>query len=280
VSPRGPSLGRSPWPAAAWTMTAFTFVALAVAVLGSVLSRTVVLDALALWPVAALVVPAALLGLRGGRNRAIVPLVLITWLLGTVGLHLGGAENLPSAASTVSADLSGIETARLAVVIDDVSLRVAPGPFQVAPAPVGGSAGVPVVQRVSGPTATVLTVTDDPTRSPWFRFGVFDLSLTPGVIWELRVRVAHFDMDLREVEVGGGRLEAATGRVLLGNPSGDVTLEVAGNIEISVPPDAQGTALGTTRVPDGWFVEDPASPAEWTGWRIVVVSGSVRISSR
>ena len=258
----------------------FTLVALAVAVLGSVLSRTVVLDALALWPVAALVVPAALLGLRGGRNRALVPLVLITWLLGTVGLHLGGADQLPSAAATVSADLSGVETVRLAVVIDDVSLRVGPGPFQVAPAPVGGTAGVPVVQRVSGSTATVLTVTDDPSRSPWFRFGVFDMSLTPGVIWDLRVSVAHFEMDLREVDVAGGRLEAATGRLLLGNPNGDVTLEVAGNIEISVPSDVQGTAVGTTRVPEGWSVEDSASPGQWTGWRIVVVSGSVRISSR
>ncbi len=261
-------------------MTVFTLVALVVAVLGSVLSRTVVLDALALWPVAALVIPAAVLGLRGGRNRALVPLVLITWMLGTVGLHLGGADQLPSAASTVSADLSGVETARLAVVIDDVSLRVGHGPFQVAPAPVGGTAGVPVVQRVSGSTATVLTVTDDPTRSPWFRFGVFDMSLTPGVIWDLRVSVAHFEMDLREVEIAGGRLEAATGRVMLGDPSGDVTLEVAGNLEISVPPDTQGTAVGTTRVPAGWTVEVPGGHTEWTGWRIVVVSGSVRISSR
>ncbi len=280
MSPRGPAPGRSAWPAAAWTMTVFTFVALTVAVLGSVLSRTVVLDALALWPVVALVIPAALLGWRGGRNRALVPLVLITWMLGTVGLHLGGADHLPSAASTVSADLSGVETARLALVIDDVSLRVTSGPFEVAPAPVGGTAGVPIVQRVSGSTATVLTVTDDPSRSPWFRFGAFDLSLTPGVIWDLRVSVAHFEMDLREVEVAGGRLDATAGRVLLGHPSGDVTLEVAGNIEISVPADVQGTAVGANTVPDGWSVEDASAPTERTGWRIVVVSGSVRISSR
>jgi hypothetical protein len=38
-------------------MTAFTLVALAVGIAGNVLSRAVVLDAIALWPLAALVPP-------------------------------------------------------------------------------------------------------------------------------------------------------------------------------------------------------------------------------
>ena len=80
-------------------MTGLTLVALAVGIAGNVLSRTAVLDAIALWPLAALVVPAALIGLKGGRHRALAPLVLLTWMLVTVGLHLGGVAGLPSGAA-------------------------------------------------------------------------------------------------------------------------------------------------------------------------------------
>lgn len=263
-------------------MTGFTVLALAVGVLGNVLSPTVVLDALALWPIAALVVPAALLARRGGRRAALAPLVLITWLLVTVGLHLGGLPALPSAASGVEAELAGIESARLTVYIDDLAVRVGTGPFAVAPAPTGGTVGVPVVQTVSGSTAMALTITDDPDRSPWFRFGAYDISLPTGPVWDVRMRVETLDADLRDLAVSGGRLEAATGRVVLGRPDGEVLVSVVGDLEIWVPGDVPAVAEGATETPPDWVIDGntATAPVAGAGWRLVVESGSVRIVSR
>jgi hypothetical protein len=282
VSAGGPPVGRSPWPVAAWAMTLFTVLALSVGIVGNVLSRTAVLDAIALWPLAALVIPALLMGLRGGRNRALAPLVLLSWLLVTVGLHLGGVEGLPSSAAAVRSDLAGITEARLTVAIADLSLSVRSGEFEVAPLPVGGSVGPPVLERVSGTTATALTLTDDTARSPWFRFGEYRITLPPAIEWNLRIAVSGMDLDLRDVNVVGGRFESATGHLVLGEPDSPTTVDVAGDIEVSVPRDIPVQVIGSTRVPDDWAVEDDGarSPTAGDGWTIRVVSGSVRIVSR
>lgn len=278
----GPPVGRSPWPVAAWAMTGFTLMALVVGIAGNVLSRTAVLDAIALWPIAALAVPAALIGLKGGRHRALAPLMLISWMLITFGLHLGGFEGLPSTAAAVTTDLSGSDAVRLTVSVDDLALKIGQGSFEVSPSPVGGQAGVPVIERVSGTTATALVVTDDPDRSPWFRFGEYRISLDSGIAWDLRIRVGGLDADVSEVDVAGARFEASTGRVALGAPSAPTTVEIAGNIEVSVPAGVAVTVAGTTRVPSDWIVdgEGATAPVDGDGWTIRVLSGSVRIVSR
>lgn len=263
-------------------MTAFTVLALAVGIAGNVLSRTAVLDALALWPLAALVVPALLLGRKGGRQRALAPLVLLSWMLVTVGVHLGGVAGLPSTAAAVTTELAGIDQARLTVMVDDLSLRIESGDFEVRPLPVGGTVGAPILEQVSGSSATALTVTHDPTRSLWFRFGEYGVTLPPGLAWDLRIAVAGIDLDLRDTEVVGGRLEAGTGTVLLGLPSAPVTLEVAGDIEVSVPADGAVTVIGASSVPDGWAGDGQTAtaPVEGDGWTIRATAGSVRIVSR
>lgn len=282
MSVGGPPVGRDPWPVAAWAMTGFTLLALAVGIAGNVLSRTVVLDGLALWPLAALAVPAALIGRSGGRHRALAPLLLVSWMLITVGLHLGGFEGLPSTASAVTTDLSGTDTARLTVSVDGLAVKIGQGPFEVSPSPVGGSGGVPVIERVSGTAATALVVTDDPDRSPWFRFGEYRISLDSGIAWDLRIRVEGLDADVSQVDVVGARFEASTGRVVLGAPSAPTTVEIAGDIEVSVPAGVAVTVIGSTRVPSDWTVdgEDATAPVVGEGWTIRVLSGSVRIVSR
>lgn len=278
----GPPVGRSPWPVAAWAMTVFTILALSVGIVGNVLSRTAVLDALALWPLAVLVIPALLMGLRGGRHRALAPLVLLTWLLVTVGLHLGGVAGLPSSAAAVRSDLAGITEARLTVAIDDLSLSMRAGDFEVTPLPVGGDVGAPVLERVSGTAASALTLTDDTARSPWFRFGEYRVTVPPDAAWNLRIAVSGMDLDLRDINLVGGRFESATGRILLGDPEIPTSIEVAGDIEVSVPADVPVEVIGSARVPDGWTVEGNGAraPVTGAGWTIRVVAGSVRIVSR
>lgn len=263
-------------------MTGFTVVALTVGIVGNVVSRSLVLDAIALWPIAALVIPAALIGLKGGRNRALAPLMLLSWLLVSVGVHLSGVDGMPSSAASIRTDLTGIGSARLTIAVDDLSLRIDPGAFEVAPVPVGGAIGVPVVERVSGTSATALVVTDDPDASVWFRFGEYRIRLDEGVAWDLRVAVSSFDIDARDLDVASARLVADTGRLALGPPRTATTVEVAGDIEVSVPSGAAVTVIGTTRVPSGWTVTDngASAPVEGEGWTIRVTSGSVRIVSR
>ena len=278
----GPPVGRSPWPMAAWLMTGFTVLALAVGIAGNVLSRTAVLDAIALWPLAVLVIPAFLIGLRGGRHRALAPLVLLSWLLITVGLHLGGVEGLPSAAAVVRSDLTGLTEARLTVAIEELSLRMGAGDFEVMPLPVGGGVGAPVVERVSGTAAADLTLTDDTDVSPWFRFGEYRVTVPAVVAWTMRISVSGIDLDLRDVNLVGGRFQAATGQILLGMPEAPAGLDLAGDIEVSVPAEAPVRVIGSTSVPDDWVVEGDGARAPVTGdgWTIRVVSGSVRIVSR
>jgi hypothetical protein len=263
-------------------MTLFTVLALSVGIAGNVLSRTAVLDAIALWPIAVLVIPAFFVGLRGGRHKALAPLVLLSWLLVTVGLHLGGVEGLPSSASAVRSELAGITEARLTVAINDLSLTVRAGDFAVTPLPVGGAVGAPVLERVSGTAATALTLTDDTERSPWFRFGEYRVSLPPAIEWNLRIAVSGMDLDLREVNLVGGRFESATGRLLLGEPEAPASLDVAGDLEVSVPGGVPVRVIGSARVPDDWAVEGNGAraPAAGDGWTIRIVSGSVRIVSR
>lgn len=263
-------------------MTGLTVTALAVGIVGNVVSRSLVLDAIALWPIAAVALPAALIGLKGGRHLALAPLVLLSWLLVSVGVHLSGVAGMPSSAAAVRTDLAGIESARLTVAVDDLSLRIGAGPFEVAPVPVGGASGVPVVERVSGTSATALVVTDDPDASVWFRFGEYRIRLDQGVAWDLRVTVSGFDIDARDLELASARLVADTGRLELGQPPAAATVEVGGDIEVSVPSDAAVTVIGTTRVPSDWTVSDngATAPAEGEGWTIRVTSGSVRIVSR
>lgn len=282
MTDRGPLPGRSPWPASAWAMVGLTLVALSVGILGSVLSPSIVLDAVAIWPFAALAVPAFLLGLRGGRSRALAPLVLISWMLITVGLHLGGVDGLPSGAATLRPDIGAVSTARLSVAVPDLGLRIGSGDFEIRPAPVGGRAGAPVVEQVTGSAAAAVTVTDDREASPWFRYGEYEIDLPSSSAWDLRIAVASVDLDLSGVTVSGARIEAATGRIVLGTPTQAATIRLTGAIEVSVPPDVPVRVTGTTSVPDDWQTDgdDAVSGIEGDGWTIIAESGSVRIVSR
>lgn len=263
-------------------MVGLTLIALSVGVLGSVLSPSVVLDAVALWPVAALAVPAVLLGFRGGRARALAPLVILSWMLVSVGLHLGGGVGLPSTSATLRPELPGISEARLAVTIPDLTLKIEAGDLEIRPAPVGGRAGVPVVEQVTGSTAASLVVTDDRDRSRWFRFGEYRVSLPPDVRWDLQIRVASVDLDLSSVPVDGGRIEAATGRIVLGPVSEATLLSVDGDVEVLVPAGTPVRVNGTTAVPSDWVVDgdDAVAPVAGDGWVIRAESGAVRIVSR
>jgi len=263
-------------------MVGLTILALTVAVLGRILSPSIVLDAVALWPLAALALPAIIIGFSGGRRRALAPLVLLSWILIAVGLHLGRLEGLPSSAATITADLGSAADGRLVAALPDVALVVGPGPFAVAPLPSGGTGGVPVIERVAGDTSVSLTLTDDPDRSVWFRFGTFEVTLPSSPSWNLQLEGKRIEADLRSVTVTAVTLRAPTGSVQLGPPPGGVVVEVEGDFDMSVPSDVPVTVMGPATVPGGWTVNgDTAhSPTDGAGWRIVVGSGSVRIATR
>ena len=96
-----------------FTMATVAFV---VAVVANLLSTTLILDLAALWPAIALaliMIPVALL--RRGPWRWAPPMILLTWLLSGLGLHLNAVSILPSAVGDIEigVDASNVGTAKL-----------------------------------------------------------------------------------------------------------------------------------------------------------------------
>lgn len=257
-----------------------TVAALGLGIVGRILSPSLVLDLVALWPLAVLAVPAIFLGLAGGRRRALAPLVLLSWLFVGVGLHLGSFTGLPSAAAAVDIDVSGADSGRLALSAADVTVSVRAGPFSIRPQPIGGIGGVPVVEQVAGGTAVSLTVTDDRTRSEWFRFGAWDMDVPVGTAWDLRLSARSVDADLSEVSVVRAQIVAEVGTVRLGEVGQETVVEVDGDVAVLVPTGSAVTVVGEASVPAAWTSTSSGatSPTDGVGWRIEVVGGSVRIA--
>lgn len=257
-----------------------TFVALGLGVVGRILSPTIVLDLVALWPMLGLVVPAVVLGLRGGRRWALPPLVVLTWLLVGVGLHLGSLTGLPSTAAAVEVDLGDASEGRLVLSAADLAVSIGEGPFTISPRPTGGTGGVPVVERVAGGSAVSLAVSDDVERSVWFRFGSWDVDVPSSISWDMRVTAATVDADLTDLTVSRVELVVDSGVVRLGTTTSSAVVEVDGTMTVVVPSGSPVTVVGEADVPAGWSATDggAASPADGVGWLIEVVGGSVRIS--
>ncbi len=279
-----PVQDRSVWPMAALAMAAVTILVVAFGVVTGILSATVVLDVLALWPLGALAIPAWLFARFKKSSKALgLPgLLVVTWLVAALGLHLSAWSLLPSAAG----DMVGPETGSISSV--DLSLDISgridigssPGSalYITGPLRTGGSTGVAEAfeQTANQDLTLVLAERDD---SDWFRFGGWRLLINPAARWSLDLAADVVDADLVSVDVAALSLRAASGRVALGAPSGEVSVSVSGPIRISVPDGVAVVVVGPavappgwSRLPDGWTSNTPGP-----GWRIEVVDSEAAV---
>lgn len=252
-----------------------------------ILSPSVVLDVIALWPVGALAVPVAVAAWmrrrRSPRSLGLPGLILVTWLVAGLGLHLSAWEGLPSAAADVEGPGRGtFSVASMTVALPSGRLEVgstASGSlYRTGPLREGGEIGVPEAfeQSLDGSATIVLGERSD---SDWYRFGGWWVQLDPSTRWSLDLAATDVDIDLSVVELASLALAARSGMLTLGVPAEDATVSVDGPLRISIPDGVSvlvvGPAVappGWARLPDGW-----ASDASGPGWRIEVVNAQAAV---
>jgi hypothetical protein len=250
---------------------------LLVAVFLGYLSRSVVHDLVAWWPVwLALVVLVALArGRRWGRVR-VSALVPIVWL-GVVSLfvagHILGWAAMPSASTDLNGPQGGsVATGALSARISGV-LRVGSGQseflYAVEPLRSGGDIGPPVaVEQLQG--ANIAVVLDDAPDPGLYTYAGWEIDLDESPTWSLALG-GDITADLSELRLSSLQLDGE-GSVELGQPTNSVVVTVAGDFELLVPSGVAARVVGQAAVPADWVEVDDGfqSPVPGMGWVISV----------
>lgn len=250
-------------------MIGLTLLAGAVGIAGRILSPAVVLDVVALWPlgVLALAVDAILRRRRRLQPRlaAVVPLLLLTWLLVGAGAHLSGWRALPSAAADQRiASVEGITQARLQLRATDAVLVVEPTTELLATVEMirrGGDVHPPAVGlAVEGDRVAV--VVEEASEGGWFRFAGWRLGLAGDVTWVIEL---------------SGRGTATLGRLGAGT-----RLRTQGEWRVVVPRGQPVRVLGEAEVPADWepIPGGSRAPAEGEGWILEPERGPLVVGTR
>jgi hypothetical protein len=253
-----------------------------------VLSASVWLDIVALWPMAAVgLVATPVVWLATGRrdrHQAIAGLSLLTWLIVGLALHLAAADFLPVAATTVLGPPDAPAAASLVVDMPDAVIDVGgvrSNSYRVAPLRTGGNVAAPsVLEQVSADAFTVAVVPR--SDAGVFRFGGWAIGLGDGTTWTLRLAAGELDLDLTGVALAGAALRADRGVVRLGQPEIPSTVSMSGTQTVIVPRDVPVLLRGEGRVPADWSLIDGGgaeSPTPGDGWTLVAESGSTVVVS-
>lgn len=274
-----------PFTVAAWMLVVAVLVAGAAGVLGGILSSSLVVDLAALWPLPALaILVGALVAWRGRSRRsgAVLPLAILSAFVLAGAIHLGGWDQLPSATARLSgpppADLSA-PTELIAQISGDLVVRAHPDgvAYRVDPILRGGSAGVPRATETSVDGAMSVTLEAAEETPSWYTFAGWRVGLHPDVTWRL-VLNGTIDADLTAVVLSSAAI-AGSGTLRLGQPPGDVSVIIAGDFDVTVPPGVAVIVDGEAHVPASWEASgggavSPVDPEDGA-WRISVQGDAV-----
>lgn len=249
------------------------------------LSRSVLLDLVAWWPVWLGLVLLALIGWIRRRRQAgaggPVPLLATFILILFINAHLYGWDAMPSAASRLTGpEVDGITAAALSARIDgELSIAVADHGFlySVEPLRRGGDVALPAaMEREEGVALAV--VLEPVTDAGLYTFSGWELALHPGPVWTLTLS-GMLDGDFRGVAVAGVQLEGS-GELTMGRADTPTPVTVSGTYTLTVPAGVAVTVVGEAQVPGGWTRTDSGyqSPTAGEGWVISIAPGAaVRI---
>jgi hypothetical protein len=265
----------------AWLLPPLGVVLILSATYAELLSRSIVIDFVAWWPVWALLVLLAILarGRRWGRVRLSgwVPVLVVLALALFLTGHIRGWEAMPSTSNQLNGPGAGsASTAALSAHVDGV-LEIGTGQsgFLYAAQPVrrGGDVGPPAAtEQVQG---TNLSVVLAPAEDPGlYTFAGWTIDLEEGPTWNLSLG-GEVEADLSRLRLSALQVNG-TGNLSLGTVSGSVVVNVSGAFVIEVPAAAPVRVIGAAVVPDDWLAttEGHTSPATGDGWVISVGDGS------
>lgn len=245
------------------------------------LSRSIVADFIAWWPVWLGIAVAAYLfrERKFGMFRAagLVPLVA----LAVVGLftwgHLSGWTVMPSASQRlVGPEADGFISAAMNAQVDGVIEIEGGGQFLYLVEPVmrGGRIGIPVAaEQVIADSISIEL--EQPVDPGLYSFAGWDLELSSTSRWTLTLEGA-IDADLSSLDVDQLAL-AGSGVVVLGQADEATDVSVDGIFHIVVPEGASARVNGRASVPASWSLDElgAISPTQGEGWVITVAPGAV-----
>lgn len=260
-----------------WSMVGLLVAVVGVGVLTGILGRAVVLDIISFWPIFGLLglLAFAVRSRFSHRIRAILPMLITTWLAVAIALHLSGWVVLPSATGDMTGvDVGTTSNASLALEIDGMLniVGTSGGALYSVDLPREGG-------RVSAPQA-LETATDDlivielaeRSRSFWFSSSGWNVALAETVGWELDLSAPEMLVDLSDVSFRGGSFVGG-GEILLGEVSQDVAL--SGEFNVRLPDGIGVLVIGNAELPTGWLVaEEGMKSADEVVLTITVAEGS------
>ena len=250
-----------------------------------ILSPSLTLDLVALWPIPIAAVASAV-GLwfvrrRSFRLLAIPGLLFLTWIVITLAAHLSMADWLPSASADVAASVEG-GAATMQIELERGSVEVAGAEIEgyaVRPVREGGETGPPsVFERPGEVGLEVVAVPRDP--GAWYRFSGWNVALGRSIEWGLDLTAPFVSVDVRGIDVEAAAVRAAEGEVRLGSQPDPVTLDLTGDLTVVVEPGTAVVVVGTAVVPDSWQASPSGASSPAGGdpvWEIVVHQGSVAV---
>lgn len=265
----------------AWLLPVLALIAMLVAISLGLLSRSVLVDLIAWWPVWLILIILAFLarGRRWGRARVSGSIAILS--VGILGAfvtgHVLGWSAMPSASVGLNGPQAGsVSTGALSARIEGL-LEVGSGQsgflYAVEPVRLGGDIGPPVAsEQLQGPSIAVAL---DPSPDPGlYTFAGWVLDLDEAPPWSLSLG-GEVAADLTRLRLSSLQLEG-DGVAALGTASEDVVVTISGEFVVTVPGGIPARVVGQAVVPDGWneSTDGYQSPASGAGWVISVGEGS------
>lgn len=245
-----------------------------------ILSRSLVLDLAAWWPVWLVVIAVALVahGRHVGTVQAagLVPLLATAALLVFLAGHLEGWPVMPSATPIlVGPSTGGTTTAALSARIDGI-VRISAGTdflYEVGPVRLGGEIGVPeAVEQIQ--ESAISIVLERPLNPEFYSFAGWDIFLSSVPVWNLTV-AGEIEADLSGLQISEFQA-TGDGIITVGPVAQLTTVSIEGEFQLVVPPGVAARVIGDATVPVSWqqLSDGARSPTSGDGWLISVPDGS------
>jgi hypothetical protein len=269
-----------------WMLPIVTVILLLGAAVTGWLSRSIVADLIAWWPVwlglalAAYLLRERKVGLL--RVAGLVPLVAFAFVLLFAWGHLAGWAIMPSASQRlVGPTPEGVFEASMVARVDgEITVGAGDGTslYRVEPIKHGGVVGIPAATEEGSGGSLAITL-EAPDDAGIYGYAGWEIQLADTPVWDLQLDGA-VDADLASLQLSGLSLDGA-GTVTLGSPTGETPVVVLGDFRVRVPADAPVRVVGVASVPASWTLTDfgAVSPGLGEGWVLTVVGdGSVAVS--